>query len=157
MKTLRHILHILFERSDHTLAFVLAVYSKWVKLEGKDDLLEWMCVSEPMKDLRVIHDSGAYGQPGGWSWTLTPGLSAFRERAVARHWELASRMLWPVPRKVCRSGNHHNVCTFTNKQHVAILFFLMDCMWKASEMPLFYSVCWVILMSLKPSLSNASL
>lgn len=49
LKTLWLIWCILFEGSDHT-AFALAGYAKWVRLDGKDNLLEWTYVSDTMKE-----------------------------------------------------------------------------------------------------------
>lgn len=114
-------------------------------------------VSDTVKELLVIHDSEGFGQPGGCSQMPTPGLSVFREITVSWHWELAYRMLWHVPRKLCKSANNHNMCTFTYKQHVAILFFHYGVHAETPEIILFCSACWVILMTLKLRLSNALL
>ena len=101
MDTQRHALCILFKGSDHTV-FKLHLSVKWVRVDGKDNLLErkgqWF-----WKQLLVTQGSGGYGQPGGWRPLLTPPGS------VSGHWELNSRMLWTHHRRPCRSGNSPSV------------------------------------------------
>ena len=97
----RHALCILFEGSDHRV-FKLHLSVKWVRLDGKDNLLEqkgqWL-----WKQLLVTQDSGGYGRPRGWCPLITPPGPA------SGHWELNSRMLWAHHRRPRRSRNSPSV------------------------------------------------
>lgn len=69
--------------------------------------------------------------PGSWSLLFTPlALRCLQESSVLWHWQLASRMLWHATWKLCRSGNIHNVCTFSIRLYVAILSVIRDYMQK---------------------------
>lgn len=71
---------IWFEGLDHT-ALALAGYAEWVRLDGKDNLLECMYVSDTMKE--AVGDSWQWGLQATW------GLAS----AVYSSW------VWTVVRK----------------------------------------------------------
>lgn len=94
--------------------------------------------------------------PGSWSLLFTPlALRCLQESSVLWHWQLASRMLWHATWKLCRSGNIHNVWTFSIRLYVAILSVIREYMQKTLRC-LFCSVVWsgTILMSWQPRTTN---